>query len=171
MSLFRCLSLPDAEWNRSTSNGQWYRWAENYQMISMWLLINNYVNHDYYYFWRCLSYIIPKTVDIHTMLTKCFSIPLFRKRKQFRRFVGRPTKLLHQVQNHNCLSLSFPCWRWSYRCSVICATLSSHLFHCVVDIAMKGNLVITLIIHDGMNIKTIIVISLKMISIILVNHS
>ena len=103
--LLRCVSLSNSEWNRSTSNGQWYWWAENYQMIS--LLINNYV---YVYVLSLLLflalfilYIIPKTVDIHTMLTRCFSVPLFRKRKQFRRFVGRPTKLFHQVQNHNCL--------------------------------------------------------------------
>ena len=78
--------------------------------------------YDYYYFWRCLSYLIPKTVDIHTMLTRCFSVSLFRKRKQFRRFAGCPTKLLYQVQNL-ILSLSLPCWCWSYRCSVKCATL------------------------------------------------
>ena len=91
------------------SNG--YYMVINY--IKSWLLL---------FLALFILYIIPKTVDIHTMLPRCFSASLFRKRKQFRRFAGCPTKLLYQVQNL-ILSLSLPCWCWSYRCSVKCATL------------------------------------------------
>ena len=122
-------------------------------------------------FWRCLSYIIPKTVDIHTMLTRCFNVSSFRKRKQFRRFVGRPTKLLYQVQNHNCLISVIALLTLIIQMLCKISHTALNCFMVLLTLLLNGNLVITMIIHDGMNIKTTIVIALKMIGIILVNQS